>query len=162
MPKIIILILFAGIFFASCKKDKDNQPANPANYSEIKQSHIQGSEAGMSTGTIVISDFSGLKMVAGDVYVFKTQAGLFGKLKVNSIDIAQNYQLSLTAEVYNTDGTTKAQANALIVRGTWSCDLDLLVETNTSSVRDFKNERINTSDTDFLPANGAKFKKYVF
>jgi hypothetical protein len=162
MLKNTLIILFASLLFAACKKDKENEPAKPTSYAEIQVSHVKNAEGSMSASEITLSDGSGLVMKPGDVYIFKTNAGLFGKFKINSIDIAQNYQLSIMAEVYNADGTTKAQTNALVIRGTYYCDLDLLTETPPPQERDFKIERLTTFETKFLPSNGARFAKYIF
>jgi hypothetical protein len=162
MLKNTLIILFASLLFAACKKDKENEPAKPTSYAEIQVSHIKDAEGSMLASEIILSDNNGLVMKPGDVYIFKTNAGLFGKFKINSIDIVQNYQLSIMAEVYNADGTTKAQTNTLVIRGTYFCDLDLLTEATTPQERDFKNERLTTFETKFLPFNGARFAKYIF
>lgn len=55
------------------------------------------------------------------------------------INKSNNSALTIKAIVYNTDGTEKLSNNALEIRGTWFCDLDLLIESGVTP--DFKWDR---------------------
>ncbi|MFM9908347.1 MAG: hypothetical protein ACKVOW_03305 [Chitinophagaceae bacterium] len=147
----------------SCKKDKNTAlPMDPpaTNFSEIKMSHIQTKEPAMASNEIVASDKNGVLWQVKDVYVFRTNEKRYGKFQVLNINMADNYALTIKAIVYNTDGSEKLSINTLKIRGTWLCDLDLLIESDINS--DFFWERNTKTDTNLEPRNEAKFAKYIF
>jgi hypothetical protein len=162
ITKILLVITTLSIFIFSCKKNKETTPPLPTNFNEINMSTIQAKETAMVTTPIVATNANGFVWQPNDVYIFKTEQNRFGKLQVVSIDAANNNKLTLNAIVYNTDGTVKLTNNALVVRGTWLCDLDLLAETTTLILSDFHWIRVNTTTTEFTPQNAAKFVKYTF
>lgn len=155
-------LFLAVVFLAllSCKKEEPE--VAPANFAEIQLKHIQALEAKMSIDRIVISDATGVVWKAGNVYVYKTNDGRFGKFEVVSIDPTQNYQLTIKAVNYAPDGTIYNQSDALSIKGTWHCDLDLVKETIGNNTVDFQNERDTKTNTFFRPENKAKFVKYTF
>ena len=157
----ILLLAIAALTFTQCKKDDTSVAVPPKNYSEIKMSDIQGKETVMATANIAATNSTGVLWQPGDVYVFKTNENRYGKFQVVSIDGAANYKLTIKATVYNADGTEKLSNDAVAIDGTFSCDLDLLVET-LGGVGDFIWGRATTTDTFFEPANGAKFIQYTF
>ncbi len=157
-----LFTLLFSLSLSSCKKDKDNA-TTPDGYSAITMADIKAKESLMATTQIVVSNSSGVLWKSGYIYMFKNKQGRYGKFMVNSIDISQNYQLDITAAVYNADGSVKAQKSNLIIRGTYLGDLDNLVETNQATSADFYYIRASQTDTVFDPTinnNGAKFVKF--
>jgi hypothetical protein len=159
MNAIFKLLFIFCLSAISCKKDKDSVQKN---YEAITRNDIIAREASLSTNNIVVSNSSGIELKPGSVIIFKSNLGLFGKMKINSIDVSQNYLLNIAAVVYNADGSMKKQTGGLTIRGTYFADMDELVESLVLSNMDFKNERINNTDTNLKPENGAKFAKYIF
>lgn len=172
MKKSLAILFISIVTISSCTKGKDDdKPAQPASYEEIKYTHIAAREAELTETIIPISGLNGLKLQAGTVLIFKTVNNRFGKIRVNSIDPAQNYLMNISARVYTNslenqlfegDKTIKAEINSLNIRGTFGCDLDSLLEVNGIVTQDFWIQRVNATDTDFRPVHGAKFAKYNF
>ncbi len=116
------------------------------------------SNAYMSTADINLSDGY---IAAGQLYVYYTAAGRYGKMYVVSFNKSEAYGsnvLTLNTTTYNLDGTVYATKTNLKIRGTFSCDLDLGLETSSGS--DFR-WRQDTSTTRYLvPSTGAKFFRW--
>jgi len=112
----------------------------------------------MSTSQINLSDGY---ISAGQLYVYYTAAGRYGKMYVVSFNKSEAYGsnvLTLNTTTYNVDGTVYATKTNLKIRGTFSCDLDLGLETASGS--DFF-WRQDTSTTRYLvPSTGAKFFRW--
>lgn len=162
MKKILFLsfILFALI---SCKKEEPE--VAPATFADIQLKHIQAVESTMSPDNISISDAKGVIWKTGDVFLYKTNEGRYGKFEVVAVAPTNNYQLTLKAVTFGADGKVYNQSDALIVKGTWSGDLDLVKELGSAdspTIADFKNDRITLTSTIFKPENNAKFIKYNF
>jgi hypothetical protein len=157
------IILLSIIVMPSCKKSKvDEALVLPKNYSELTFAAIQSKDALMATSIIAASNATGVIMIAGETYCFKTNDGLYGKFEIVTIDIPSNYKLTINAVVYNADGSIKIAINNLAIRGTFTCDLDLLIEGGSVISSDFFWDRKTITDTYLVPQNGAKFYKYIF
>lgn len=161
--KAIVLLLITAPFLccvSSCGKDDDVK--RPVNYAEISLADIKSKESLLSENTIPASNAGGVIWKPGDVFIFKAHGGRFGKFRVVSINTAVNYELTIAAVIYNNDGSIAEQTDALVIRGTWSCNLEALAEETDPLKMDFHWGRANATDTYFSPENGAKFMKYVF
>jgi hypothetical protein len=88
-------------------------------------------------------------------FVYKTNQGRYGKFIVENIDLASNNKLTIGWTTYNANGTVYSTGTGLEIRGTWSCDLDLGLETSTD--RDFFWEQDSPTVRFLTPTNGAKF-----
>lgn len=99
---------------------------------------------------------------AGDVFIYKTALGNYGKFEVVSVTVTENYKLTIHATTYKSDGTVLSSASDLSIRGTWLCDLDATKEVSDDGSEDFKNNRLTNTDTELEPCNGALFSKYSF
>ena len=108
------------------------------------------------------SDADGNIFRNGDIIIYRTNENRCGKLQIVNIDDAANKMLTIKAVTFNADGSIFAQTNSLQIRGTWSCDLDEMVEPETgiTSGRDFFWRRRNATTTHFTPVNGATFYAY--
>lgn len=84
-----------------------------------------------------------------------------GKLEILGVDETVNYKLTIKAVTYNADGTIFSQTGSLDIRGTWSCDLDAMVEISNHD-SDFWWERVTSTDTSLSPRNTAHFAEYDF
>jgi hypothetical protein len=172
MEKQFLLSLITCILFISCTKNEDDiKDEPPKSYEEIKWKHINARELELTETIIPVSGLNGLKLQPGTVIIFKTFDNRLGKIKVNSIDPAQNYLMNISARVYtntydylppDVDKPVKAETNSLNIRGNFGCNLDTLLEVNGNSTQDFWIQRVNSTDTEFRPVNGAKYAKYIF
>ncbi len=160
LQSVSILMLTTILLMQSCKKKSDAPAGPPKTYAEIKQDAIKNKEAAMSANAIQASGSGGVSWSAGDVFVYKTRTGLYGKFKILSITVADNYKLVIEAVTFNAAGAIHKQTASLTLPGTWVCDLETLVESTGGS--DFHWNRQNSTDTFLEPENGAKFVKYVF
>ena len=162
----LLVIVFTLITVFSCRKDDQEQPKPVLKtYAELTLDDIKAKENALSTAVLVISDAGGIKMKAGDIILYKTQKGKYGKMEVIAIDAASNYKIKVKAMTYvNENWTEYITSNALEVRGTWYCDLDYpnMKEVDDETLADFKNERLTNTDTKLTSKNGAKFMKYNF
>lgn len=161
--KATVLLLITGSFLfsaSSCGKDDDVQ--KPANYAEISLADIKAKESLLSGDMIPASNAGGVIWKPGDVFIFKAHGGRFGKFRVVSINTAANYELTIAAVIYNNNGSVAEQTESLVIRGTWNCNLEALVEETDPLKMDFQWGRANATDTYLSPENGAKFMKYVF
>jgi hypothetical protein len=159
---LIKLITFSVFVFIliSCKKDKDPETTEPRTFEQIDLSHIKQKESLMSGEVIQTSGVNGVGWKTGDVYVYRTRSGLFGKFKVGSIEPAVNYRLTITAVTYNQDGSVHHEMEKFLIRGTFGADLENMVEGASISDIDFQWARQSQVNTMFTPANGAAFIVY--
>jgi hypothetical protein len=127
-------------------------------YAELDFDMIEAIESygHMSGANIDSSD--GDEFNPGTYFVYKTSQSRLGKFLVENWEpgALTNNQLTIAWVTYNTDGSVYSSGSGLIIRGTYSCDLDLGVETSTD--RDFAWVQ-STSTTRYLdPTNAATFK----
>jgi hypothetical protein len=157
MTKYFICFVLSATVIIACRKEK-----LPANYEAVDRQFINRREAQMKVTPIKLTDQSGLLIVPGTVFLFKTNQGLFGKMKFNFADSLNNYLINISGVVFNSNGSIRIQDNDISVNGTWLCDLDSLVESNFLPEADFHNNRQTTTNTELIPLNGAKILKYSF
>lgn len=123
-------------------------------YSDLTKDYIAAMEGEMSTANIDASD--GNEFMPGTYFIYKTDEGRFGKFMVENYEPDENCRLTIKWVTYNADGTVYSNGRGLIIRGTYSCDLDAGSETSTG--RDWR-WNLQSSTTRWLdPYNGAKFK----
>ena len=161
------LVVDFDFAFAGGKTIKGNYSAKsyiqPTKYEEITLPYIKKLEKYMFSDRVLVSNSSGVIWQSGEVLIFKTSEGNFGKMKIISIDAADNYRLSLIATVFNNDGTVKmAATNNFTIRGTYLCDLDVMTETPETVGDDFHWNVLTHTQTVFDPKNNAKFFCYQF
>ena len=160
----LILILLMGITLANCSKDNEEpKQITPQNYNDLNRSHIVAKEASMVQTNITTTNDADLVWHVGDVIVYKTSEGKYGKFEILAIAQAENYKLTIKCTTYANDGSVFVSTNSLIVRGTYICDLDAASELSNQSVNEdfFWNRQTNTI-TYLTPCNNAKFVKYQF
>jgi hypothetical protein len=163
MKKLQLIIAFALVtILTSCSKDEPAPTPSPTNYNEIKLTDIQNRSSLMTAANILASDAVGLLWKKGNVVIFKTSAGTFGKFEVVEIEKVNNYALVLNITIFNPNGSTKNIIKGLLIRGTWGCNLDIPEEDVTSLKADFFWSRPTQFDTYLVPNNGAVFLKYAF
>lgn len=158
MGMLLLIALIAGV---SCKKDNDGAGRQPSDFNGISISHVKAIEPALSEAEIYATESGNILWNTGDVFVFKTNKGVYGKFKVVGINAAQNDNLVINAEIFNADGSTLQQNENLLVRGTWTCDLDSLKETSIGANADFHWRRTQ-NNTILNPYNGAKYSRYNF
>lgn len=88
-------------------------------------------------------------------FIYKTNQGRYGKFIVENLDKSSNNKLTIGWTTYNSNGTVYSAGTGLEIRGTWSCDLDLGVETSTD--RDFFWSQQTSTERYLIPQNGAVF-----
>lgn len=160
MKKFLFLsvILFALL---SCNKEEPVAVAPPATFADIQLKHIQEMESAMSaTNRIPILSNGKIIWKPGDVFVYKTKEGRFGKFEVMQINVTDRY-VTIEAVTFASDGKVFNQANALNIRDTYHCDLDLVAEA-TSATGDFQSDRQIDGFLDLEPEHNAKFASYNF
>ncbi|MBP1637396.1 MAG: hypothetical protein H6Q18_185 [Bacteroidetes bacterium] len=163
---LLLLTIAAILTCNSCKKEMAEpiiEEKVPTNFAEIQLGHIMALEPQMSNIKITVSDANNLNWKTGDVFVYKTSEGRYGKFEVVKIDPADNFKLTLKITNYANDGSVFLGTSSLDIRGTYLCDLDIVAETsNLTLIDDFHWNRLTSTNTSFEPKNGAKFVKYVF
>ena len=161
--KSTFLLAAIALYFSSCSK-KDNPTPTPAptGYASVTFANVKSRDTLMTANAIAGTSSSGVLLKKGDVLSYITKTGLYGKLQIDSIDITNNFALTIDATTYKADGTVSKQIQGLVIEGTWSCDLDNLIETSDGDAADFFWERETDTDTQIGPSNDAKFAKYTF
>jgi len=161
---MVIFTLCLCLAAASCTKE-DDENSKAKDYSQINIAHIQDIDTTLSNKEFLATNASGFILKPNDVLVFKTSEGRYGKMQIIGYNLASNYDMSVKATIFNADGTTKASDVSFVVRGTWLGELDVPREAlreEFTGKADFHWNRQNDTDTNFTPANGAKFAKYTF
>ncbi len=93
----------------------------------------------------------GNELNPGSILIYRSSAGRYGKLIVESY----GWNLIIGWTTYNADGSIYTSGSALSVRGTYSCDLDLGLETSVNS--DFFWKQDTSTIRSLVPINTAKF-----
>ncbi len=174
-----LLLAGALVYFSSCSKKNDSKPKTTTttaadtvatvqkidtatSYTDLTREEIAQIDTTLTDNGIAGTNSTGSLLNAGDVYAYKTKTGLYGKLKIDGIDASNNYALMIDAVTFKADGTVSKQVTNLIIHGTWSADLDNLVETSDDAATDLEWDRQTNTDTKLYPVNGAKLTKYAF
>ena len=157
------LAMIVACFAGSCDNDDQTPVVEPAtDYAGIQLQHIKALESEMTSAEIQASNASEILFNEGDVFVYLSSEGNYGKFKILKIDTADNFKLTIEISNFNVDGSILLATNSLTVRGSYLCDLDIVAETSETPTDDFHWNRLTKWDTRFCPKNGAKFTKFVF
>lgn len=150
--------MFLSTFLFNC--EKEDPIKQPPGFDEISFSYIKESEQMLSGDPIAATDASGHLIDDSNVFIYKTTDDRFGKMVIMDIDDDNNKAATIKAITYNNDGTVYSQTESLLIRGTFSCDLDEMVEpTSNAEVKDFWWRKDNATDTFLEPRNNALFTK---
>lgn len=161
-------LLLVGAIFTGCEKEiEDNETAPKcestnnaeiSTFSEITYCHISNQQSSLSAANVTAVLLDGTKIMnENDVYIYKTSEGRFGKLQVTEIDENNNFSITFNAVTYNIDGSIRAE-KSVMVRGTWTCDLDNLKEIGD----DFWWERTSDSETILNTDENFTIAKFTF
>ncbi|HLV70203.1 MAG TPA: hypothetical protein VKY34_05810, partial [Xanthomarina sp.] len=159
--KYLFLVFSLIIFSSGCSSDDDSSGdleclnCGPTNYDDITRVHIADNESNMSTDSIMATNQNGSLLNSGDVIIYKTNEGRFGKLEVLNIDETNNYKLAIKAVTFKLDGTVYSQTSFLEIEGTYDCDLDLMDSNPIYQNEDFLWERVTQFDTYLESINDA-------
>jgi len=123
-------------------------------YSDLKRNHIAAMESEMSTASIDASN--GNEFMPGTYFVYKTDENRFGKFMVENYEPDGSYDMVIKWVTYDTDGSIYSFGTRLIIRSTWSCDLDEGLETTIG--QDWNWMLLSATERRLKTYNGAKFK----
>ena len=151
-----LLISFLLIGLLSCTKDE--MPKNSP-FEDITRDDIVSKTSRLSNKTIEATNSNGHILNIGDVLIFKTNDNHYGKLIIIDFDYDNNMKLTIESISYNDDGSIFKHSKHLEIRGTYLCDLDLMMETGLEN-SEFHWERINKTDTNLSPKHDAVFAIY--
>jgi len=94
------------------------------------------------------------QLPVGTILLYKTNEGRYGKLEI----LSYGYDLSVKWITYDLNGSIFSQGGNLLVKGTWSYDLDYGLESGVSqSSEDFWWEQVDSVVRYLVPKNGAKY-----
>jgi len=110
--------------------------------------------ASLSSAKINGSNNASNQIPIGTILLYQTNEGRYGKLEI----VSYGYDLTVKWTTYNPDGSVYSEGDNLVIHGTCSCDLDLGVESSTSS--DFWWEQVTAVERYLVPENGARFAVY--
>jgi hypothetical protein len=101
----------------------------------------------------------GGKLPAGAVVAYRTSEGRLGKLLV----VETGYDLTVKYVTYAADGAVYSTGDKLVIRGTWSADLDDGKETTRDerAKQDFRWEQVGSGVRNLDPRNKAVFAVYT-
>jgi OOP family OmpA-OmpF porin len=110
---------------------------------------------------IFLSNPSGIVVHRGDVFVYKTSEGNYGKLEMLNVDKNNHYNTTFRYITYANDGSILSQSDHFTVRGTYTCDLDHGTEEGTADVEeDFQIGRDDATSTRLGCYNDAAIVSY--
>ena len=110
---------------------------------------------------VYLSNPSGIVVKKGDVFIYKTSDGNYGKLEILNVDKNNNYNTTFRYITYAKDGSILSQSDNFSVRGTYTCDLDNGTEEGTSDDNvDFQLGRESSTNTRLDCYNGASVISY--
>ena len=154
VPKAAVWLIFL-IGFASCQKEEIRTGLS---FEEINLQDIKAHKNQLSTDRLPATDADGLILEICEVLLYRTNSDHYGKLKVLNIDFDDNYLLTIQAVTYRDDGTILSEVEELSIRGTYTCDLDAMLESGPQN--DFHWRRENDTDTALDPIGAAVFMIY--
>jgi hypothetical protein len=123
-------------------------------YGALDRADIAAMDADLSASAISGSD--GSQFWPGTYFAYITASGRYGKFIVEKYEPDVNHRLTIGWTTYNADGSIYSTGTGLVIRGTWTCDLDLGVEGGTGE--DCQWAIINSTTRSLYPSNGARFK----
>ena len=110
---------------------------------------------------IYLSNRNGIVVNKGDVFIYQTSDGNYGKLEILNIDKNNNYKTTFRYVTYASDGSILSQSDNFSVRGTYTCDLDNGTEEGTSGdEEDFQVSREDQTNTRLDCYNDAAIISY--
>jgi WD40 repeat protein len=137
---------------ASPKAAGTDQP-----FDDLGPTQIKAALFGAPTGKINGAGNPGNQLLPGTVVVYVTNEDRYGKFKV--MDCSSD--LAIKWVTYAPDGSVFSHGDRLVVRASWTCDLDGGKEGPAGkSLPDFSWEMGNTTTRHLLPSNGALFSVY--
>lgn len=125
-------------------------PYVSADYAAIDKDDI--AQAAVTSDPISGND-EGNQLTPGSILLCHTSQGRFAKLLVES----WGYDLGLRWVTYDADGSLYSSGTGLLIHGTWACDLDEGLETDTDC--DFRWDQFTGTERSLTPLNGALFIK---
>ncbi|MBZ5537885.1 MAG: hypothetical protein LAO31_18170 [Acidobacteriia bacterium] len=103
------------------------------------------------------SEISGNQFYFGTILLYRTNEGRYGKLLV----LGYGYDLTIQWKTFNSNGTVFSQGSGLVIRGTFSGDLDSGTESSFADVAsDFYWEQVTGTERYLVPRHGAQFAKF--
>lgn len=123
-------------------------------YKDLRWEDISAMEDEMSTASIDASN--GNEFMPGTYFVYKTDEGRYGKFMVENYEPAENHRLTIRWVTCTSWAYVKSHGTNLVIRGTWSCDLDEGLETTTG--QDWNWMLVSATERRLRSYNGAKFK----
>lgn len=160
-----MLLTGTALLITSCSK-KNDKPATTTtgtDYATLTRAQIVSADSNLSSTYITLQTSDALYFKKGDVYMYQTKTGLYGKLQIDSVNTnPEDYWVELDATTFKADGSVSKQVTNLSIHGTWSADFDNLVETSDDGASDMFLERMDESTTYWDPMNNATFAKYTF
>jgi hypothetical protein len=109
----------------------------------------------ISSANLSSARIAGTNLPVDTILLYRTNEGRFGKLLVRSY----GRDLTLRWFTFNVNGGRYSMGDNLVIRGTYSCDLDSGKETQTSS--DFWWQQVSATERYLTPQNGATFALYI-
>ena len=127
-------------------------------FDEISRDEIIAFEGYLGSGDIPAIVADERVVQNGDIIVFKTDQGNYGKFEVVDIDMNNLDQLTINAVTYAQDGSV-LKSGELVINGTWTVDFDTF-EIGTTP-HDMHWRRLTDTETNFSPSYyGAKLGLY--
>jgi hypothetical protein len=130
-----------------------NLPAQTPALSRI--SYQQIASASFSGTPIDGSNNSANRLKTGTLVFYRTNQGRLGAFEV----LEYGYHLRLAFKTFASPNSIFRKGNSLLIRGTYSCDLDYGKETSVQA--DFFWRQIDKVQRRLVPKNGATFALYV-
>ncbi|MBN2844204.1 MAG: hypothetical protein JXM68_14045, partial [Sedimentisphaerales bacterium] len=118
-------------------------------YEDLNRNAVASMYSLMSSSPIDAS--VGNELNPGSIIIYRTASGRYGKLIVESY----GWTIVIGWTTYNADGSVYTSGSGLSIRGTFSCDLDLGLETNVNS--DFFWKQDTSTIRSIFPLTTAKF-----
>jgi hypothetical protein len=156
-------ITIAAIARNSGKRDSDMVSATYTvdylqTFATVTQAEIAAAEPSMSNAQIANNGAN--RLPVGQVILYKTSSGNFGKLVITTDNFDGIYGMLFSFVTYAADASVLASNTSAQCRGTWLFDLDSAPSglEGTGAGMDFWMENISLPTTmNFSPAGGAKF-----
>jgi hypothetical protein len=103
-----------------------------------------------------IDGSDGDAFLPGTWFIYKTSGDRYGKMIVESFYHAPSNRLTLGWTTYNSDGSTHSSGTGLVINGTFNCELDEGLESDTGA--DFFWAQNTSTNRNLVPVNSALFK----
>jgi len=130
-------------------------PSGNLDFQTLSHTTLRAMVDNLATTTPIDNSDTSLIPV-GQVIVYKTRLGDYGKLVVVNNNSDGNNGWDIHLITYDSSGNVIADASPQI-RGTWLCDLEAGVETNVSASSDFQLQNQTSTVRYLAPINGATF-----